>query len=275
MRQFVLPEDWDGSPELTLGGRDAHRLVRVLRLGPGDRFPALDAAGLAYFCEIRSVETGTVLIAIDRAAAEDASERELPDLRGGKDSGHFAAKGRVGRLPRITLAMAMLKGEKFDLVIRQAAEAGVTRIIPLATTRSLGASAGEARRERQRRILREALQQSGSPLPTSVEEMADLRALPERLGLAQGRRVALLLHETPLVEASLHEYLCPRPDEVVVCVGPEGGFTPEEVNFLLAAGFLPLHLPGAVLRAETAALFSVAAVEIVVSEQDSWIRAQD
>jgi len=182
--------------------------------------------------------------------------------------------GRVRRLPRIVLAAALLKGDKFDLVIRQAVEAGVARIVPLVTLRSLGSQAGAARHERQRRIIREALQQSGSPVSTLCEEAIELRELPARLGPQPGKRVSLLLHETPLVEASLHGYLGHRPEEIVVCVGPEGGFAPEEVDFLLGAGFLPLHLPGAVLRAETAALFAIAAIEIVASEHDSWIRAQ-
>ncbi|HUX40004.1 MAG TPA: RsmE family RNA methyltransferase [Rectinemataceae bacterium] len=286
MRQFVLPSDWDGSPDLRLGGRESRHLIRVLRLVVGDRFPAIDAGGRPYTCEIQSIEAGMVRVAVFPRAPEARPEAELPDLRGGKvksdgakaagvgvDEGHGIGN-RIRRFPRIILAAALLKGEKFDLVLRQATEAGVSRIIPLATARSLGLPSSKARLERQHRIIREALQQSGSPIPTSFEESAELRDLPARLGRQVGTRLPLLLHETPLAEASLHEYLGQRPDEIVVCVGPEGGFAPEEVTFLLDAGFLPLHLPGAVLRAETAALYAIAAIEIVAAEHDSWIRAQ-
>ena len=51
----------------------------------------------------------------------------------------------------------------------------------------------------------------------------------------------------------------------------EGGFAPEEVEFLIAAGFRPLRLAGAILRAETAALYAVAAVQVILSERSSWI----
>ena len=288
MRQFVLPGDWDGSPDLRLGGRESRHLVRVLRLGPGDRFPAIDATGRSYACEIQAIEAGVVRITVGGGRAEPMAPRVLPDLRGGKDHGGeentaaASAADRGGgiesgeglRPPRLILAAAILKGEKFDLVLRQAAEAGVSRIIPVETARSLGAPAGLSRVERQRRIIREALQQSGSHVPTRLEESTVLSQLTERLGPPAGLRLSLLLHEAPLVAASLHGYLGQRPDEIVVCVGPEGGFAPQEVDLLLAGGFLPLHLPGAVLRAETAALFAIAAIEIVAAEHDSWIRAQ-
>lgn len=288
MRQFVLPSDWDGSPDLRLGGRESRHLIRVLRLVAGDRFPAIDAGGRAYTCEIRSVEAGGVRVAVFLRAPEARGEADLPDLRGGKgrrgeakaaqaledEGGERPLGDQTQNFPRIILAAALLKGEKFDLVLRQATEAGVSRIIPLTTARSLGLPSGGTRLDRQKRIIREALQQSGSPVSTRLEESAGLRDLPARLGPHVGARLSLLLHETPLAEACLHGYLGQRPDEIVVCVGPEGGFAPEEVTFLLDAGFLPLHLPGAVLRAETAALYAIAAIEIVAAEHDSWIRAQ-
>jgi 16S rRNA (uracil1498-N3)-methyltransferase len=180
--------------------------------------------------------------------------------------------------PSIILVQSMAKPPAMDLVLRQAAEAGVARVIPLAARRSVvrpgeGGGAEEARGKRARweRVVREGLQQSGSPVPTRIEEPLALAELPERLGPPRGRRLCLLLHEAPLAEGSLHGYLTVTPEEVVLCVGPEGGFAPDEVDFLLAAGFRPLRLPGAVLRAETAALYAVASVETILTERSSWL----
>ena len=69
----------------------------------------------------------------------------------------------------------------------------------------------------------------------------------------------------------MHEYLTGAPKSVALCVGPEGGFSQDEVDFLLSEGFKPLRLAGAILRAETAALYAVAAAQIILSERSSWI----
>jgi 16S rRNA (uracil1498-N3)-methyltransferase len=69
----------------------------------------------------------------------------------------------------------------------------------------------------------------------------------------------------------MHGYLTGAPEAVALCVGPEGGFSQDEVELFLAGGFSPLRLEGAILRAETAALFAVAAARIILSERSSWI----
>jgi 16S rRNA (uracil1498-N3)-methyltransferase len=162
-----------------------------------------------------------------------------------------------------------------DLIVRQAAETGVAAVVPLLSTRSLalGEEVGASRRMRWLRIVREALQQSGSGILTSVREPVELSALPDVLAsLGVGAAAPkILLHESPLAQSSMHEYLTGAPETVALCVGPEGGFAPNEVDFLLGEGFLPLKLAGAVLRAETAALYAIAAAQIILSERSSWI----
>ncbi|MEI6873605.1 MAG: RsmE family RNA methyltransferase [Spirochaetota bacterium] len=285
MRQFVLPASWEGGPDCRVTGREARQLLRVLRLGPGDRFPALDTAGKRHSCEILSVDGASLLVAVSSSASSEEGG-SLPDLRTRSPSASASPalaekplsrpKDQVPpKLPRIILAAAQLKGEKFDLVVRQATEAGVARIHPFTSSRSVGAERGGGRRERQERIIREALQQSGSSIVTRLEPGSRLESLPDSLGKPEGRRLSLLFHEAPLAEATLHRYLGDAVDEIVVCVGPEGGFSPEEVEFLRGEGFLPIRLPGSVLRAETAALFALAAVEIIYSERGSWIPETD
>jgi 16S rRNA (uracil1498-N3)-methyltransferase len=165
-----------------------------------------------------------------------------------------------------------------DLVLRQAAETGVARVIPLATRRSVARQV-EGREEsklvRWERIVREGLQQSGSAIATKVEEPVDIAGLPGRLqrggGSGTEKALWLFLHEAPLAEIGLHGYLDCAPEEIVICIGPEGGFAPDEVEALEKAGFRPLLLPGAILRTETAALYAIASVEIILAERSSWI----
>jgi 16S rRNA (uracil1498-N3)-methyltransferase len=257
MRQFILPEDWDGGATCLIEGGRAHYMARVLRLGRGDSFPGRDAAGRAWTCAVLESEPGRVLLSV--APLEE-------DLR--SDS-----------LPRILLAQALPKGAKMDLIVRQATEAGVAAVLPLVTSRSLPRAdeAAGARVSRWERIVREALQQSGSGRRTELCEPLRLRDLPSALS-ARGVSASdprILFHEAPLAQSSMHGYLTGAPEAVVLCVGPEGGFAQDEVDFLLSEGFRAQRLAGAVLRAETAALYAIASAQIILSERSSWIPKPD
>jgi 16S rRNA (uracil1498-N3)-methyltransferase len=285
MRQFVLPADWEEGPRCRLLGERAHYLARVLRLVPGDRFAALDGRGQRRDCEVLEAEPGSVLLAVGPArAAPHPGGEVLLDAHGGKKGRPAPAESLPlvqtapgGALwPRITLIQSLAKGPAMDLVFRQAAEAGVARVIPFAADRSVirlsgGAAERAKRRERGERIVREALQQSGSPIATRIEDVAALTDLSALLGPPRSESRRLILHEAPLAETGLHEYLCGALEEISLSVGPEGGFTDAEIEAFEALGFEPLHLPGAVLRTETAALYAVAAVEIILAERSSWI----
>jgi 16S rRNA (uracil1498-N3)-methyltransferase len=106
-----------------------------------------------------------------------------------------------------------------------------------------------------------------------VRESTGIDDLPLALREVQvdGGSPRVLLHETPLAQSTMHGYLTEAHREAVICVGPEGGFSPQEVERLMGLGFKPLRFCGAVLRAETAALYAVAAAQTIISERSSWI----
>jgi 16S rRNA (uracil1498-N3)-methyltransferase len=259
MRQFILPEDWDGGPSCLIEGGRARYIAKVLRLAPGESFPARDAGGRLRACTVLESSPGRVILSVSAGSAGIRSEEEYRPLS----------------IPRIILIQGLPKGAKMDLVVRQATEAGVAVILPLLSARVLekGDRGGGARISRWERIVREALQQSGSGVRTEVLEpmsLGDLPAVLEASGFSSSDP-GILLHETPLAQSSMHEYLTGTPESVALCVGPEGGFAQDEVDFLLRRGFKPLRLAGAILRAETAALYAVAAAQIILSERLSWI----
>jgi 16S rRNA (uracil1498-N3)-methyltransferase len=279
MRQFVLPESWPGQGNCLIGEGQARYLLRVLRLAPGDSFAGLDGEGRRRECRV--LETGKDRLLLSVSDPLPGNEDEvLEDARGSRGrTGRASARPELALdgarrfpVPRIVLVQALAKGPAMDLVVRQAAEAGVTRIIPVEARRSVvKAEEGRGRQDRWERILREGLQQSGSAMATRIDDPTGLAGLGSALGPQGPGQVRLLLHEAPLAQTRLHEYLAGAPEEIVLCVGPEGGFDPDEVGILEAAGFRPLLLPGAILRTETAALFAVASVEIILSERSSWI----
>jgi 16S rRNA (uracil1498-N3)-methyltransferase len=172
--------------------------------------------------------------------------------------------------PSMILAIGLLKGSKLDDIVRIATEAGVSLIIPLVTMRSAPAEHAGSRLERCRRIIAEAIGQSGSPTPTRMAEPMTLDELCREYPPVGKARLGLFFHETPLAQASIHRYCTGVPKEIVACVGPEGGFDDAEIRALQMGGFKPAWLGPTVLRAETAAVFAVASLRIVCLERFSW-----
>jgi 16S rRNA (uracil1498-N3)-methyltransferase len=183
-------------------------------------------------------------------------------------------------LPPILLFQALPKGAKMDLIVRQATEGGVTEIVPFLSAYAahripVGTvdSEGSNRLNRWRRIIKEARQQSGSGIATSIQAPCTVDALLEYWDALQRRYPearGLLLHQAPLEKGTFHSYLSNKPDLVAVLIGPEGGFSPEEAVRFQAAGFKPLIMGDAILRTETAALYAAAAIRIILLENTTW-----
>ncbi|HVO39927.1 MAG TPA: RsmE family RNA methyltransferase [Spirochaetia bacterium] len=250
MKQFLLPSSYAGEARLSLTGDDHRYLARVLRLREGAELPAVDVKGSRYRMTILRVDKTRCLAEL------------LPDRDNEVPPGGFS----------LTLLQCLPKGRKIDLIIRQATEAGVSRVVPLFSERTLVRPADEAvRQARLARVAREALQQSGRSRLPVIEEPRGLASL------AAGRGdwgTALFFHEERLSAGSLHELLAGQTDRVSILVGPEGGLSPAEVNLLTAAGFRPAYLGSGVLRVETAALYAIAAVRTIVQEKDAWRAAE-
>jgi 16S rRNA (uracil1498-N3)-methyltransferase len=190
------------------------------------------------------------------------------------------------------LFQALPKGAKMDMIVRQAVEGGVTAVAPFVSARSVPGpenpgNGGPGRLERWRRIVREARQQSGSAIITTVEPprtfdgtlafWGDLRRRHERpVGLLlhppmEIRRILRKAAGDPLENGSFHDYLEGKPGIVVIAVGPEGGFSPGETARFVEEGFKPVSMGDTVLRAETAAVYAAAAIRIILLESESWI----
>jgi len=276
VRQFVLPAGWDGGPACELSSQDSRRLTAVLRLGPGDSFPAIGPDGDSYLCTIENIERGHVKLSVRRTAGKATTGGYMPDVRARHGSGEeetvanpvplSAATG----LPRIILAVGMLKGSMLDDVVRAATEAGASTVIPLLTKRTIPGQASQGRMDRLRRVAAEAIGQSGSGTPTTVAETMTIGQLCSAKPPSPGRRLSLFFHEAPLAQGTLHRYCSGILEEMVVCVGPEGGFDDAEVACFLKSGFAPAWLGPTVLRAGTAAIFAIASLRIVCLERSSW-----
>jgi len=249
VKKFLLPAPCHGPTRLTLGSADTRYLTRVLRLREGDAVAAADAQGGSYSMTIRRCGRDACEVDVVPAAADEP------------------AAG-----PRVTLLQCLPKGRKIDLIVRQATETGVARIIPLVSARTIvRPGEDDGRSARLVRVAREAVQQSGVSRLPLVEEPRELASLA-----AGGWGTALLFVERPDGDAEpLHSLLAHGPVEVSVLIGPEGGLTDEENALLSRAGFHRVHLETGVLRVETAATFALGAVMTILQERDAWRPAQD
>ncbi len=222
----------------------------MLRLREGTEITAVDAHGARYVMKLARI-------------SRSGCEAELRPAEAPAPASGSAA---------ITLLQCLPKGRKIDLIIRQATEAGVSRIVLLESQRSIARATEDANRmARLEKVSREALQQSGNPrLPV----MDPPRPLETLRGTAGQWGMALFFHEERLSASTLHELLAEPAGRVSILIGPEGGLSPMERELLAGAGFRPAFLGQTVLRVETAAIYAIAAVQTILQERDAWRSAQ-
>jgi 16S rRNA (uracil1498-N3)-methyltransferase len=255
MKQFLLPRGYRGEPRLTLLGGEYRYLARVLRMKEGDVLPAIDIRGGRYTLRV---------LRVGGADCEVGLEPLVPAAAPSDAAG--------ARRIAITLVQCLPKGRKIDLIVRQATEAGVARILPVFSEHTVvRPGEDDARMERLRRIAREALQQSGS---ATLPEIGEPKSLAETLQNGENWGTALFFHEQPVACRPLHSLLADARERVTVVIGPEGGLSGAEVELLTAAGFQPVHLRTGVLRVETAATFALGAVMTIIQERGAWKTAQ-
>lgn len=248
MKQFVLPADYAGEDELTLTGRDFHYLHRVRRLGAGDSFAGRGPDGRPYRLTVLATGTDRLRLRVEAARGSGA----------GGDAAEL----------HITLFQCLPKGRLLDRIVRQTVEAGVARLVPVASAHAVkrvdAAERGAKQLARWRRIAEEAVQQSGRSELAEVAPVAGFDEIPAIE--ASAGRVGLAFHEKALADRRIGSYLNAGSREVVLVVGPEGGLSDEEVSLLDRRGFNLVSLGPQVLRTETAALYAVAAVQSIYRE---------
>jgi len=259
MKQFVLNSKPDKNGQFRFEGSDYRYLARVRRLAPGEYFPALlpGAAGSVNM-RVLSVDKHVLIGEISETQPVSA-----------------ASSVSKNNLPPIFLFQSLPKGEKMDIIVRQAAEGGLAQIVPFMSEFSAVKNIKNTglKFTRWERIIKEARQQSGSTAPTVIQQplsIEGLFAFWEELKTLNPGVLGLLFHHLPLEKTSLHEYLYKKPEIVALAIGPEGGFSDPEAQRFIAAGFKPVTIGDTILRTETAALYAHAAVRVLLLERDSW-----
>jgi len=164
-------------------------------------------------------------------------------------------------LPDLTLLLSIFKFDRMEWAIEKATELGVSRIVPLIAQRTDAhlVAASSKRFERWQRLVHQASEQSRRASPPEIEQPVKVR---EASAFSAPTRILLVESEQ---QRTLRDCLQATdvPGTVALAIGPEGGWTPAEIDAFTAAGFLPASLGPTILRAETAA---IAAVAIALAE---------
>ena len=224
-RRFFAPPSAFNFTKRTvmLAADEARHLREVLRLKPGDEVSVFDGAGKEFRARVAQ-------------ARREFAELELQDE---------IDPARPESPLKITLAVALLKGEKFDLVVQKVTELGVVKIVPLITRyadiKLRDASDATKRVARWQRIALEAAKQSGRGLVPEVSAPKPLGSVIKSASLFFSEREGHGL--TPI-----------ETDEITAIIGSEGGWSDEELEQACAAGAQIVTLGGRILRAETAAI---------------------
>jgi 16S rRNA (uracil1498-N3)-methyltransferase len=220
-------------PEIT--GSDAGHICRVLRLSTGDAVELFDGSGKAYRAQIVSASPKRVTFTI-QDTVDQLSQSRL----------------------RITLAQAMLKDRKMDDLIRQLTELGLDCWMPFYAARSVPVSGkkGLAKRlGRWKKIALEAVKQCRRTRIPQIKPMTDFDQL---LHASEAYPLKIMFWEEAAEPFDMPERIRVRPANVLLVVGPEGGFDPAEVRRAKAQDFFTTGLGPRTLRAETAALAALA-----------------
>ena len=237
MNRFFLPPSSIQAGRVHFSESVSRQIMQVLRLKPDARVIVLDGAGKEYLVRLT-----------DLSAQETLGEVESESLSTGEPK------------TQLTLYLCLTQREKFEWMLQKCTEVGASCFVPVISSRSLVQDAKEVinKYERWQRILQEAAEQSHrGKMPT----------LEAPLQFEQALKAAARINSCKLIpweeekSLSLKEALQTHPaGEVCLLIGPEGGFSKEEVAQAQSAGFLSVTLGKRILRMETAAVVASALV---------------
>ena len=230
MEYFYAPPGSVTPPTLTITGAELSHMTHVMRMREGDALRVVDGIGNCYDALITSI------------SRQEAACR----ITGHTQRLHEPARS-------LTLGAGVLKNpSRFDYLVEKACEIGVVRIVPLLTARTIPR---HAKTERWQKLCVAAMKQSGRcVLPEVLEPVP----FGEFISSCEAHALKLIFHEQ--AELPLSPSRSAGDGPAVVCVGPEGGFSDEEVAAAQGAGFQSVTLGARRLRTETAALVACALV---------------
>ena len=222
----------------TITGEDAHHISKVLRASVGDEITVCDTKGVDYLCRIAGINNGEISLDIIEEKKSDSE----PDIA-------------------ITLYQCMPKSDKLETVTQKSIELGVLRIVPVLSSRCVSRpdpKSAKKKVERLNKIAEAAAKQSGRGI---IPEVSDLISFDSLLKEIKSHKLSIVFYE--LGGAPLRSLIKEGVDDIAIVIGPEGGFSREEIEKLNAAGAVSATLGKRILRTETAPLAAISAIMLL------------
>ena len=229
--RFYIESIPNSDTPLTLEGDQAHHAINVMRFKEGDTVVLFDGQGREFTCKIDGLGKKKLQLTIVEAREDQAVSRR-----------------------KLTLAVALPKGDRQKFMIEKLVELGVYRFIPLDTTRSVAAANSKVLERMQKQVI-EACKQCGRNTLMKVEAASSVPDLIIRSSEFTTAFVADPYAETAIPDVEFND-----ESNVLVAVGPEGGFDKAEMKVFSDGQFQGLRVGDSILRIETAAIALAAIV---------------
>ena len=229
-RFFVSPVTSD---TLCIDGENGRHIARSLRMRPGETLTLSNGEGIDYLARILSIDG-------------DAVETEILER----------TPNQTEPRAKLTLFMAMPKGDKMELIVQKATEIGVSVIQPILTERCISRPDEKSMEKKRARYQKIALEAAGQSGRGKVPEVRKLLTLAEAVQVLPEK--SILFYEKG--GERLSKLITSDDNDIGMFVGREGGFSEEEAAFLVENGVVPATLGMRILRCETAPLCGMSVI---------------
>jgi 16S rRNA (uracil1498-N3)-methyltransferase len=253
MRIFIPPESIAEKTGIAVQPEKSHHLIAVMRCRKGDALTVIDGRGKSYSARISDIRKKTVFVDIQNETGNDTESAV-----------------------RTILCLGVLKGEKMDFVIQKATELGVSEIMPFISERC---QVRETRKsQRWRKIAEEAAEQCGRSVIPEIEEPRPFAGIFETAAVSHaaarlifweggGQLPDEAIERSDFADDAAEDGI--EKTALVLCIGPEGGFSSAEIASAEASGFIRSSLGKRTLRAETAAIAAITLMQFLAEKKAS------
>jgi 16S rRNA (uracil1498-N3)-methyltransferase len=238
MRRFHIDPANISNNRAVLDGDDARHLQQVLRIKTGETILLFDGIGTIYTAEVDTISKSTV---------------ETIILESQKEANHP---------PYLHLAQCVLKKKKMELIVQKSTELGIDSFFPIISQNCSLTYQPSTQKSRWQKIACESCKQCGRSFVPHIQDSVDISAFLTKLPQYDTK---ILLWENESNNRLKPFDSGNPPHTVLLLIGPEGGFTRDEVSMALSAGFAPATLGDLTLRAETAAIAALAITQYLLN----------